>query len=472
MTEEIPVTKVDALEVRDSFLPSERETRKKVRVSGRDGKRALKVAFQILEKIEEDMRRRKGGTTEYSSRLEGEGIRPSPKETRNGMASKKILMVAGETSGDLHGAHLMEAIHQIDPEVQFLGVGGEAFRAERDETPLPLPFPFCCGNHRGSSSNSERILKVLKGLKESLDREKPNLIILIDFPDFNLRLAKIAHQKGIPVLYYISPQIWAWRHGRVKLIAERVKKMVVFFPFEVPLYKAAGVDVEWVGHPLVDIVKPTLSKEEAFRKFGLDPQRRTIGLLPGSRTHEVERLLPPLLASAHLLQKEIPELQFVIPLAPGFLGSLIPLDEKQPSPVKLIQGWTYDVMNLSELLILASGTATLEGAILGKPMIIVYKVSSALLLGRQGNDSGEPYRPGQPGGRERDRSRTDPEGCQSRKDCRGGPSHPEGFSPSPKNGRIHEGSASAARQPWRRSTCSSHRYVHASRCRMTPTSLF
>jgi lipid-A-disaccharide synthase len=162
----------------------------------------------------------------------------------------------------------------------------------------------------------------------------------------------------------------------VKLIAERVKKMVVFFPFEVPLYKAAGVDVEWVGHPLVDIVKPTLSKEEAFRKFGLDPRRRTIGLLPGSRIHEVERLLPPLLASANLLQKEMPGLQFVIPLAPGFTEkTLSPWMRNNPVPVKLIQGWTYDVMNISELLILASGTATLEGAILGKPMIIIYKVS-------------------------------------------------------------------------------------------------
>jgi lipid-A-disaccharide synthase len=136
------------------------------------------------------------------------------------------------------------------------------------------------------------------------------------------------------------------------------------------------VDVEWVGHPLVDIVKPELSKEEAFRKFGLDPKRRTIGLLPGSRTHEVERLLPPLLASAHLLQKEIPDLQFVIPLAPGFTEETLSRRlRNSPTPLKFIQGWTYDVMNICELLILASGTATLEGAILGKPMIIIYKGS-------------------------------------------------------------------------------------------------
>jgi lipid-A-disaccharide synthase len=291
------------------------------------------------------------------------------------MASKKILLVAGETSGDLHGAHLVEAIHQIDPEVHLLGVGGEHLARKG----MKILYPSQSLSVVGITEvlfKLRTILKALKGLKESLDQEKPNLIVLIDFPDFNLRLAKVAHQKGVPVLYYISPQIWAWRPGRVKLIAERVKKMVVFFPFEVPLYKTAGVDVEWVGHPLVDIVKPALSKEEAFRKFGLDPQRRTVGLLPGSRIHEVERLLPPLLASAHLLQKEIPNLQFVIPLAPGFTEeTLSPWMRNSPAPLKFIQGWTYDVMNISELLILASGTATLEGAILGKPMIIIYKVS-------------------------------------------------------------------------------------------------
>jgi lipid-A-disaccharide synthase len=152
--------------------------------------------------------------------------------------------------------------------------------------------------------------------------------------------------------------------------------MIVLFPFEVPLYEAEGVDVEWVGHPLLDIVKPTLPKEKAFQIFGLDPGRRTIGLLPGSRIHEVQRLLPPLLASAHLLQNEIPDLQFIIPLAPGFSKTILSSWMKNISiPVNVVEGFTYDVMNLSELLITASGTATLEGAILGKPMIIIYKVS-------------------------------------------------------------------------------------------------
>jgi lipid-A-disaccharide synthase len=152
--------------------------------------------------------------------------------------------------------------------------------------------------------------------------------------------------------------------------------MVVLFPFEVPLYEAAGVDVEWVGHPLIDIVKPTLAKDVAFQKFGLDPKRRTVGLLPGSRIHEVERLFPTLLSSAHLLQREIPDLQFILPLASGLPKTILSSYMENISvPLKVVEGFNYDVMNLSDLLITASGTATLEGAILKKPMIIIYKVS-------------------------------------------------------------------------------------------------
>ncbi len=291
------------------------------------------------------------------------------------MRQKKILMVAGEVSGDLHGAHLMEAIHRIDPNVYFFGIGGDHL----EKMGMNLLYHSSSLSVVGITEvllKLRAIMKALRGLKKSLDRERPDLIILIDFPDFNLRLAKIAHRKNIPILYYVSPQIWAWRPKRVQLIAQWVKKMVVLFPFEVPLYEAAGVDVEWVGHPLLDIVKPTLPKEVAFQRFGLDPKQRTIALLPGSRMNEIKRLLPPLLASAQLLQKEIPDLQFIIPLAPGILEKTIsPWMRNIPVPVKVVEGWTYDVMNISELLITASGTATLEAAILGKPMVIVYKVS-------------------------------------------------------------------------------------------------
>lgn len=291
------------------------------------------------------------------------------------MKPKKILMVAGEASGDLHGAHLVEAIHRIDPGVEFSGVGGEGL----ERAGMKILYPSRALSVVGITEvlpKIRSILKALRMLKQSLKQERPDLVVLIDFPDFNLRLAKYAHQQGVPVLYYISPQVWVWRSGRVRQIARWVRKMVVFFPFEVPIYRDAGVDVEWVGHPLVDVARPALSREEAFRRFGLDPGRRTIGLLPGSRASEIRRLLPTLLSTAGLLLKEIPTLQFVIPLATTIPRAMvIPFLDQSPVPVALVEGQTYDLMNICELLIAASGTVTLEGALLGTPMIIIYKVS-------------------------------------------------------------------------------------------------
>ena len=291
------------------------------------------------------------------------------------MKSKKVMIVTGEASGDLHGAHLMEAVHRINAGIQFSGMGGEALK----KAGMNLLYPNQSLSVVGITEvllKLKAIRKTLHGLKQFLEREQPDLLILIDFPDFNLRLAKFAHRRGIPVLYYISPQVWAWRPGRVKLIARWVKKMVVFFPFEVPIYKAAGVDVECVGHPLLDVVKPSRSKEETAKQLGLDPAKPIVGLLPGSRSQELERLLPVLLDTARLLHQENPDLQFVIPLAPGLTKeSVARWMNNAWVRVTLAEGQTYDVMNLSDLLIMASGTATLEAALLGKPMVIIYKVS-------------------------------------------------------------------------------------------------
>jgi lipid-A-disaccharide synthase len=291
------------------------------------------------------------------------------------MKSKKVMMVTGEASGDLHGAHLMEAVHRIHPDIQFSGMGGEALK----KAGMNLLY------HNQSLSvvgitevllKLKAIRKTLLGLKQFLEREHPDLLILIDFPDFNLRLARFAHAHGVRVLYYISPQVWAWRPGRVKLIARWVKKMVVFFPFEVPIYKAAGVNVECVGHPLLDVVKPARSKEQTAKQLGLDPGKPILGLLPGSRSQELERLVPVLLDSARLIHQEVPDLQFVIPLAPGLTKKTVSRWMNDAwVPVKLAEGQTYDVMNLCDLLVMASGTATLEATLLEKPMVIIYKVS-------------------------------------------------------------------------------------------------
>ena len=286
------------------------------------------------------------------------------------------MLVAGEVSGDLHGAHLVEAIQEIEPEIQFFGVGGEGLE-KRGMKLLHHVHSLSVVGISEAFRKLRTALKILRELKEAMEQERPDLIVLIDYPEFNLRLARIARKKGIPVLYYISPQIWAWRPGRVRSIAKLVRKMVVLFPFEVPLYQAAGVDVEWVGHPLLDIVRPSLPKEEAIERFGLDPAQKTIALLPGSRIEEVARLLPPLLDSTILLRKKMSELQFIIPLAPGISETnLHPILRDGPVPIRVVNGFSYDVMALSDLIITASGTATLEAALLGKPMVIVYKVSS------------------------------------------------------------------------------------------------
>ncbi len=290
--------------------------------------------------------------------------------------SKKILMVAGEVSGDLHGAHLLEAIHRIDPEIQCFGMGGE--RLER--AGMRLLYPSKALSVVGITEVLPKlgsILKALRVLRRSLIDEKPDLVILIDFPDFNLRLARSAHRMGIPVLYYISPQVWAWRSGRIKKIAQWVDQMIVFFPFEVPLYERAGLEVHWVGHPLIDIAKSTLPREEALARFGLDPHRRIVGLLPGSRAGEIERLLPIQVEAARFLERQIPGLQFLIPLAPGIPPSLVSRHLTGiTESVRVIEGLPYEVMKISDLLITASGTATLEAAALGTPMIIIYRVST------------------------------------------------------------------------------------------------
>jgi len=296
---------------------------------------------------------------------------------------KKVLIVAGETSGDLYGAHLIKAIHQFDPNIIFFGIGGDHLK----ESGMRIIFHSKLLSVVGITEVLPKlgsIFKAIQILKKSLDQEKPNLVILIDFPDFNLRLAKSIKKKGIPIVYYISPQIWAWRPKRINLIAKRINKMIVFFQFEVPLYEAVGVDVEWIGHPLLDLVKPTLPKEIAFKKFGLNPEKTTIALLPGSRSHEIKRLLPPLIESAKILFYKIPGLQFVIPLASGISkSSILSFLKDIHFPLEVIEGFTYDIMNISELLLTASGTATLEGAILGKPMVIIYKVSwPSYLIGR------------------------------------------------------------------------------------------
>jgi lipid-A-disaccharide synthase len=221
-----------------------------------------------------------------------------------------------------------------------------------------------------------RFITVMNLMKKSLDDVKPDLVILIDYAGFNLRLAKAAHQRGIKVFYYISPQVWASRQGRIEQIKKFVNKMAVILPFEVDTYAQKGFPVDYVGHPLLDLVKTEYSRLESRKKFGLGENITTIGLLPGSRASEVVKLLPEMLKAAEIMAQRTPVIQFVLPLADT-------LDEKNVADiisgsaikVNIIKGRTYDVIACADLAIVASGTATLETALLGIPMIIVYKIS-------------------------------------------------------------------------------------------------
>ncbi len=282
----------------------------------------------------------------------------------------KILISTGDVSGDIHASRVIKAVRALDPSVGFFGLGGprmreEGFRALYDSSELAVV---------GLTEVAEKFTSIARAyrvLRRSFDTEKPSLVVLVDFPDFNLLLAGAAKKRGIPVLYYISPQIWAWRRRRVRKICKRVDRMAVILPFEAPLYEKVGLKAEYVGHPLLE--EPlTLDMRRFYDLTGLEEGRRIVALLPGSRSKEVERIAPVLMGAAGILGKAFPDIAFVMPLAPGFSTEAVhPIEG-----VKVIQGMVPEALHASALAIVTSGTATLEAALTGTPMIIVYKLSS------------------------------------------------------------------------------------------------
>jgi lipid-A-disaccharide synthase len=213
-------------------------------------------------------------------------------------------------------------------------------------------------------------------LKKILLTNPPELLILIDYPGFNLRLAKVAKKAGIKVLYYISPKVWAWKAGRIKQIAATVSHMAVIFPFEVPLYEKAGVPVSYVGNPMTDMVRVTMEREEAAASFTLDPERAIVGLFPGSRKNEIERLLPVIIGSALKLKERFPDIQFILPLASTLKPEdIIPQLADAGLDVRITRERIHDMIRACDAIISVSGTVTLEIALVGTPMVIIYKLS-------------------------------------------------------------------------------------------------
>lgn len=306
---------------------------------------------------------------------EGERRRPSGSVGR----SPRVMMVAGEASGDLHGGALAEALLAKNPGLQIIGFGGGAMRragvdVRFDIERLGVVGIFEVFLHLRSVVQAYR--DAVGFLKEGVD-----LLILIDYPDFNLRLAKAAKAIGIPVVYYISPQIWAWRAGRLKTIAARVDQMLVILPFEKELYRSANVPCEFVGHPLLDELRRlgsvSRSKEVYLKERGLFSSGPIVGLLPGSRKREVTALLPTMLQGMAQLAKEVPDLQVLIPVAPSLPKGLVAeLVKSYPLPIRCVEGEVYDVLRASDVVVVASGTATLQAALAGAPMIVVYKLAS------------------------------------------------------------------------------------------------
>lgn len=288
---------------------------------------------------------------------------------------KKVLIIAGEASGDLHGANLVREVRKQDPSISFFGVGSRQMR-DAGVHILADASEISVVGATEVLTHLRPLYRIFSGLTRFLRQERPDLLVLIDFPDFNIMLGKRAKKLGIPILYYISPQVWAWRKGRIKTIANLVKAMIVVFPFEVGLYQGAGVDVRYAGHPLTDTVQSPYNQGEAKRLLGLDPGKRTLALLPGSRTREISHLLPDMLAAAGILRGRIPGLQFVLPVAPTltreFVESFV---RKGPVPVTLTEGGVYDALRASDVALVASGTATLETGLMTVPMVIVYRVS-------------------------------------------------------------------------------------------------
>ena len=302
---------------------------------------------------------------------EGATLQPQP-------VQRRVLIVAGEASGDRYGAGLIEAIVRRMPGVTFTGIGGPLMRA--------AGLDALVAAERIAVMGFFEVVSSLPRIREAFDlcvaelktrrEQAPDLVLLIDYPGFNLRLARQAKQAGVPVIYFISPQVWAWKPGRVRAIARNVSRMLVIFPFEEAWYRERGVEATFVGHPLVEILKrsgPRLTREEAAARFGADPARRIVGLLPGSRVKEARRNLPPILGAARLLAEKHQGLQFLMPVAStltvGALAEMVDLPG-----IIFTRDDFYEAVNLCDIAIVASGTATMEVGLLEVPMVVVYRL--------------------------------------------------------------------------------------------------
>lgn len=285
------------------------------------------------------------------------------------------MFSAGEVSGDMHGANLALALKKLEPEIQLMGFGG----SQMQRAGVNLVANMSDYNVMGFYEvlmNLRRLFRLRSTLVHAMEIERPDVLVLIDYPDFNWRLAPLAKKIGIPVFSYIPPSAWAWRKGRAKSVTKLADKIAAIFPFETQVYKDAGADIEFVGNPLIETVMPSLSRQQCYDKHAVDKNRKNILLLPGSRKQEIEAIFPVMLAAAKEFIVKYPQTQLHLAIAPG-------IDKVKLQ--NIVRGFaldiqyhadnTYDVMSICDAAIAASGTVVLEAALLGLPVVVLYRMS-------------------------------------------------------------------------------------------------
>lgn len=285
----------------------------------------------------------------------------------------RVMIVAGEASGDLHGANLVLAARELDSGLEFFGTGGERLRKAGTELMYGIESMSLMGGTE-VVSGIKRTWDMYRDLKGALTDQAPSALVLIDYPELNLPLAKAARQAAVPVFYYVCPQIWAWRTWRIRKMERYVDRRVVVFPFEVDFYNKNGLSADFVGHPLLDVMARPRPKEEAKTELGLDPKRTWLLLMPGSRQHLVKQLLPIMLESTAILRRSHPNLGVVLAQADTVTAELLaPMIEAGGQEVSVIAGKSHLLQNAADLAVVASGTSNLETALMSTPMVVVYR---------------------------------------------------------------------------------------------------
>ncbi|HTH23842.1 MAG TPA: lipid-A-disaccharide synthase [Vicinamibacterales bacterium] len=286
----------------------------------------------------------------------------------------RILLSCGEASGDLYAGALVDALRRREPDVDVFGLGGDRFAAAGGRL-IGDYHALSVTGLTEALSVVPRSFAMLRKLTKTAREQQPHALVVIDFPDFNFRLMRLIRKQGIPVIYYVSPQLWAWRPARIKLMKRSVDRVLPIFPFEEAIYQKARIDVRFVGHPLIDLARPSLTREAFLKKLNLDPSKRVLALLPGSRKNELERLAPVIAKAVPAIAAQVPNLQFVVARAPNLNDGLFEPFGLSGVTLRIADVQTDDVLNACDAVVTASGTATVQSALHGKPMVVLYKLS-------------------------------------------------------------------------------------------------